>query len=61
MNNEKLKEEAYANFNRLLNIQFLDFARKEVISNREAHKRFLNSFTKQYGPPLGSPEILENV
>ena len=44
-----------------LKYSFLDFARKEVVSNSEAHKRFLNSFTKQYGPPLGGPEILEIV
>ena len=44
MNEEKLKEEDYANFSRLLNIQFVDYARSEVISNEEAHARFLSSF-----------------
>ncbi len=61
MNDEKLKEEDYANYSRLLNIQFLEFARSEVISNEEAHARFLNCFTERYGPPLGGPEILEKV
>ena len=61
MNDEKLKEEDYANYSRLLNIQFVEFARKEVISNREAYERFLNSFTERYGSPLGGPKILENV
>ena len=61
MNEETLKEEECANYSRLLNIQFLDYARSEVISNEEAHSRFLNSFIEKYGPPLGGPEILENV
>ena len=61
MNEEKLKEEDYANFSRLLNIQFVDYARSEVISNEEAHARFLSSFIERYGPPLGGPEILEDV
>ena len=61
MNEEKLKEEDYANFSRLLNIQFVDYARSEVISNQEAHARFLSSFIERYGPPLGGPEILEDV
>ena len=61
MNKEKLKEEECANYSRLLNIQFLDYARSEVISNEEAHARFLTSFIEKYGPPLGGPEILEDV
>ena len=56
-----LKEEECANYSRLLNIQFLDYARSEVISNEEAHARFLTSFIERYGPPLGGPEILEDV
>ena len=61
MHEETFKEEDYANYSRLLNIQFLDYARSEVISNKEAHARFLNCFTERYGPPLGGPEILELV
>ena len=61
MNEETLKEEECANYSRLLNIQFLDYARSEVISNEEAHARFLTSFIERYGPPLGGPEILEHV
>ena len=61
MQKETLKEEECANYSRLLNIQFLDYARSEVISNEEAHARFLTSFIERYGPPLGGPEILEDV
>ena len=61
MNAVQLKQEDYANYSRLLNIQFLDFARKEVISNREAHERFLNCFTERYGRPPGGHKTLENV
>ena len=61
MNTETLKKEDFVEYSRLLNIQFLDYARSEVISNEEAHARFLTSFIKKYGPPLGGPEILEHV
>ena len=61
MNYEKLKEEDCANYSKLLNNQFLDYARSEVISNEEALARFLTSFIERYGPPLGGPEILEDV
>ncbi len=61
MNDEKLKEEDYANYSKLINTQFIEYARKEVISNREAHERFLNCFTELYGPLPCGPEILENV
>ena len=61
MNTETLKKEDFANYSRLLNIQFVEFARSEVISNEEAQARFLNCFTERYGPPLGGPEILEKV
>ena len=61
MNTETLKKEDFANYSRLLNIQFLDYARSEVISNEEAHARFLTSFIERYGPPLGGPEILEDI
>ena len=61
MNKETLKEEVRANYSRLLNIQFLDYARSEVISNKEANARFLTSFIERYGPPLGGPEILEQI
>ena len=58
MNEEKLKEEDYANFSRLLTIQFLDYARSEVISKEEAHERSLSSFIERYSPLLGGSEIL---
>ena len=63
MNNieKELGEEDLADYSNLLNIQFVDFARKEVISNREAHERFVNCFTEKYGPPLGGPEILGDI
>ena len=61
MHEETLKKEECANYSRLLNIQFLDYARSEVISNEEAHLRFLSSFTERYGPPLGGAEKLKNV
>ncbi len=61
MNTETLKKEDIANYSKLLNIQFIEFARSEVISNEEAHARFLNCFTERYGPPLGGPEMLEHV
>ena len=61
MHEETLKEEECANYSRLLNIQFLDYARSEVISNEEANARFLTSFKERYGQPLGGPEILEDV
>ena len=61
MHEETLKEEECANYSRLLNIQFIDYARSEVISNEEAHARFLTSFIKKYGPPPYGSEILEDV
>ena len=61
MNDEKLKEEDFANYSRLLNIQFIEFARSEVISNEKAHARYLTSFIKQYGPPVGGHEMLKAV
>jgi len=61
MKEETLKEEECANYSRLLNNQFLDYARSEVISNKEAHARFLSSFIEKYGPPPYGPEILEQV
>ena len=61
MNIETLKKEDFVEYSRLLNIQFVDFARSEVISNEEAHARFLTSFIEKYGPPPYGPEILEHV
>ena len=46
MNNVQLKQEDYANYSRLLNIQFIEFARSEIISNEEAHALFLTRFIK---------------
>ena len=61
MREEVLTEKDFVDYSKLLNIQFIDFARKEIITNREAHKRFLNCFTEIYGPPLGGPEIMEKI
>ena len=61
MNDLKLKQEDYANYSRLLNIQFVDFARSEVISNEEAHARFLKSFIERYGSAIGGAEMLKDV
>ena len=61
MHEETLKKEDIADYSRLLSIQFVDYARSEVISNEEAHARFLTSFIEKFGPPLGGPEILEHV
>ena len=63
MNNieKELGEEDLADYSNLLNIQFVDFARKEVISNHQAKVRFLDRFTELYGPPLGGPEILGDI
>ena len=57
----ELGEEDLAVYSNLLNIQFVDFAREEVISNDQAKARFINRFTEMYGPPLGGPEILGDV
>ncbi len=46
MNTETLKKEDFVEYSRLLNIQFVDFARSEVISNEEAHTPFLTRFIK---------------
>ena len=61
MHKETLKEEDFVAYSRLLNIQFLDYARSEVISNEEAHARFLTSFIEKYGLPPYGPETLEHV
>ena len=61
MRKESLKKEDFVDYSRLLNIQFIDFARSEAISNEEAHALFLTSFIEKYGSPLGGPEILEAV
>ena len=57
----ELREEDLAVYSNLLNIQFVDFAREEVISNDQAKALFINRFTEMYGPPLGGPEILGDV
>ena len=61
MNEVQLKQEDYANYSRLLNIQFIEFARSEVISNEEAHARFLTSFIERYGSAIGGAEMLKDV
>ncbi len=61
MTTETLKKEDFANYSRLLNIQFVDFARSEVISNEEAHARFLTSFIERYGSAIGGAEMLKDV
>ena len=61
MNAVQLKQEDYANYSRLLNIQFIEFARSEIISNEEAHSRFLTSFIERYGSAIGGAEMLKDV
>ena len=61
MNNKELAEEDYANYSNLLNIQFIDYARTEIISNDKAHARFLDRFTEMYGPPLGGPDVMKDI
>ena len=61
MNDEQLKDEDYANYSRLLNVQFVDFARREIITNDQAGVRYLDRFTEMYGPPLGGTELLGDI
>ena len=61
MNNKELVKEDYAHYSNLLNIQFVDYARTEIISNDKANARFLDRFTEMYGPPLGGPETLKKI
>ena len=61
MNNKELEEEDYALYSNLLNIQFVDYARTEIISNDKAHARFLERFIEMYGPPLGGPDVMKDI
>jgi len=61
MNENQLKPEDYVDYSRLLNVQFVDFARREIISNDQAGARFLDRFTEMYGPPLGGTELLGDI
>ena len=61
MNDEQLKDEDYADYSRLLNRQFIDFARREIITNDQASLRYLDRFTEMYGPPLGGTELLGEI
>ena len=61
MHKDSLKKQDFAVYSRLLNIQFIDFARSEVISNEEAQARFLTSFIERYGPPVGGNEMIKGV
>ena len=61
MNEDQLKHEDYANYSRLLNVQFVDFARREIITNDQAGVRYLDRFTEMYGPPLGGTELLGDI
>ena len=61
MKTETLKKEDFVEYSRLINIQFVDYARSEVISNGEAHARFLTSFIKRYGPTVGRNEMIKAV
>ena len=61
MNNKELAKEDYANYSNLLNLQFVEYARREIISNDKAHVRFLEKFTEIYGPPLGGPDVMKDV
>jgi len=61
MNEDQLKHEDYVAYSNLLNIQFVDYARTEVISNDKANARFLDRFIEMYGPPKGGPEIMKKI
>ena len=61
MNEEQLKEEDYANYSRLLNIQFVDFARKEVMSNGDAFQMCFDRFVEMYGDPPGGTEVMGGI
>jgi len=63
MNNkdQTLEEKDFATYSNLLNIQFVDYARTEVISNDKANARFLDRFIEMYGPPKGGPEIMKKI
>ena len=61
MHNESLEKEDFVVYSSLLNIQFLDYAKTEVISNEEAHAGFLTSFIERYGPPVGGNEMIKGV
>ena len=61
MNAEQLKEEDYANYSRLLHIQFIKWARWEVISDIAAFDLFFNRFVEMYGDPPGGTEVMGGI
>jgi len=61
MNDEQLKHEDYANYSRLLHVQFIAYARKEVISDIAAYDNFYNRFVELYGDPLGGKDVMGGI
>tara|TARA_E500000331_G_scaffold92340_1_gene88420 strand:- start:170 stop:532 length:363 start_codon:yes stop_codon:yes gene_type:complete len=61
MNEKELEKEDFANYSNLLHIQFVEYARREIIPNDKAHVRFLEKLTEMYGPPLGGPVVLKKI
>ena len=59
--NKELEEADLAEYSNLINIQFVEFARIELISNYQAKVRFIERFTELYGAPLGGPEKLGDI
>ena len=61
MNDEQLKHEDYANYSRLLHVQFIKWARWEVISDIAALDLFFNRFVELYGEPLGGRDVMGGI
>ena len=61
MNGEQLKQEDYANYSRLLHVQFIKWARWEVISDIAAFNLFFNRFVELYGDPPGGTEVMGGI
>ena len=61
MNEQKLEEEDYENYSRLLHVQFIKWARWEVISDIAAFDLFFNRFVEMYGDPPGGTEVMGGI
>ena len=61
MNEQKLEEEDYENYSRLLHVQFIKWARWEVISDIAAFDLFFNRFVQLYGDPQGGKEVMGGI
>ena len=61
MNEQKLEEEDYENYSRLLHVQFIKWARWEVISDIAAFDLFFNRFVEMYGDPPGGTEVMKGI